>query len=66
MEDNFSLDQGAEQMVLGLFNCITFTVYFTSIIIISAPPQNIRHWIPDVGNLWLKNHVLTLALLLTK
>ena len=44
MEDNFSMDPGHRgEMVSGLFKCITFTVYFISVIITPAPPQIIRH-----------------------
>ena len=37
-------------MVLGWFKCITFIVHFISIIITSASPQNIRHYIPEFGD----------------
>ena len=49
MEDNFSRDRGGE-MVSGWFKCITFLVLFISIIITSAPPRIIRHYIPEVGD----------------
>ena len=37
-------------MVWGWFKCVTFIVHFISVIITSAPPQIIRHWIPEVGD----------------
>lgn len=37
-------------MVLGRFKHITLIVHFVSIITVSAPPQIIRHWIPEVGD----------------
>ena len=44
MENNFSMNHGWG-VVSGRFKCIIFIVCFNSIIIISAPPQVIRHWI---------------------
>ena len=49
IEDNFSRDQEV-RMVWGWFKCITFIVHYISIIIISGPPQIIKHWIPEVGD----------------
>ena len=37
-------------MVWGWFKCIIFIVHFISVIITSAPPQIIRHQIPEVGD----------------
>ena len=36
-------------VVLGWFNCIILIVHFIFIIITSAPPQIIRHQIPELG-----------------
>ena len=47
-EDNFSTDWGWGA-VWGWFKCITFIVYFLSIIITSAPPQIIRHYTGEAG-----------------
>ena len=52
MEDNFSTDWKVG--VGGCFKRIIFIVQFTSIIMTSAPPQIIRHWIPEVGDAWLR------------
>ena len=41
---------GDEGVVLGWFKCITFIVHFVSLTITSAPPQIIRHWVPEVGD----------------
>ena len=51
VEDKFSMDQGVgwEVLISGRFKHITFIVHFISIIITSAPPQIIRHQIPEVG-----------------
>ena len=50
MEDSFSMDQsvcvcvvGGGGLVLAGFKCITFIVYFISIIITSVLSQLIRH-----------------------
>ena len=50
MEDNFSMDQGRGRWFWGRFKCMTLGVHFISIFITSAPPQTIRHWIPEVGD----------------
>ena len=42
VEDNFSMDQAYGGVVLGWFKHITFIVHFISILITSAPPENIR------------------------
>ena len=47
MKDNFSMD-GSEGMVSGWFEHITFIAHFVSVVI-SAPPQILRHSIPEVG-----------------
>ena len=41
----------AAGMAPGWVKCTTFAVRFISIIITSAPPQIIRHWILEVGDL---------------
>ena len=49
MEDNFPMDKGGAngfRMIQG----ITFIVRFIPIIITSALPQIIRHYIPEVGD----------------
>ena len=47
VEDNFSMNRGG-RMVSGRFKCITFTVHFISIMMTPAPPQIIRHLVPEV------------------
>ena len=47
VEDSFSMDW-VRGVVTGYFECVTFNVHFISIIIISAPPQIIRHQIPNL------------------
>ena len=47
-------------VVSGWFKCITFIVHFISVIITSAPPQTIRHQIPEAGDpchIWYYNGV---------
>ena len=49
MEDNFSADKGGAngfRMIQG----IIFIVHFISIIITSALPQIVRHYVPEVGD----------------
>ena len=48
MKDDFSMDLRGS--VSGRFKLVTCIVYFISIIITLAPPQNIRHQIPEVGD----------------
>ena len=54
VEDNFPLGQGWGRKVSGWFTHITSILHFISIIIASAPPQSIRHWILEVGDPWNK------------
>ena len=44
-------------MVSG-FKCIEFIMYFTSIFIISAPLQIIRHWILGAGDACVTGEIL--------
>ena len=53
MEENFSMDRGKEGMVWWWFKGIVFIAHFVSIVIASAPPQIVRHWIPEAGNYWV-------------
>ena len=54
MEENFSMDRGKEGMVWWWFKGIVFIAHFVSIVIASAPPQIVRHWIPEAGTTeWL-------------
>ena len=49
VEDHFPTAAGEGRgMVLGYFQCVTLIVHFISIIITSAPPRVIRHWILEV------------------
>ena len=51
LEENFPTD-GVGQMVWGWFKSITFIVHFIPIVITTAPPQSIRHSIPEFGEPW--------------
>ena len=63
IEDSFSTDQHWG-MVLGWFECITFTMHIISVIITSAPLQIIRYYIPEVGNPWSREQRLSSVFLL--
>ena len=52
------------RMVSGWFKHIAFMVHFISIIIISAPPQIIKHQTPEVGNSCLKWYIFKVISLL--
>ena len=51
MEDHFSMDRG-QGVVSGWVKCFTFILHFISIIILSVPPQIIRHQILEAGDSW--------------
>ena len=49
MEDNFSIDQGLGEMVSGWFECFTFTVNFTSNLMLTLVWQEVLVHSLEVG-----------------